>query len=91
MTASATMTDTYNGWANYHTWNASLYINNEYPLYCLARDWVAHQVEYDAPIDWETFRCTLVELFGDVTPDGVSWTDPTIDEDEMTEMLQELV
>ena len=85
------MADTYNGWSNYHTWNVSLYINNEYPLYKLACEWVEHQREFDAPVDYDIFRHTLAELHGDLTPDGVSWSDPTLDNDELSEMLQELV
>ena len=36
------MDTTFNGWANYETWNVSLYINNEYSIYSLAREWVEH-------------------------------------------------
>ena len=84
------MTGTYNGWSNYHTWNVSLFINNEYPIYSLAREWVAERREYDESVDYDVFRHTLTELHGDVTPDGVSWSDPTLDTDELSEMLQEL-
>ena len=31
---------TYNGWANYETWNVALYINNEYAMYQTAVEWV---------------------------------------------------
>ena len=83
--------NTFNGWYNYHTWNVSLFILNEYPLYKLACDWVQHQLDMEAPVDYDIFRHTLTELWGPVTPDGVSWSDPTLDTDELSEMLQELV
>ena len=85
------MTDTtFNGWFNYHTWNVALYIQNEYPLYRLACDWVEHQRDLDAPVDYDIFRHTLTELFGEITPDGVSYSDPALDTDELTEMLEDL-
>ena len=85
------MTDTtYNGWTNYQTWNVALYIQNEYPLYSLACEWVEHQRDNDDTCDYDVFRHTLTELAGDITPDGVSWSDPTLDTDELTEMLMDL-
>ena len=91
MTMTSTGIDnTYNGWYNYQTWNVSLFINNDYPLYRLACDWVEERREYDEPVDYDVFRHTLTELFGEVTPDGVSWSDPTLDIEELSEMLQEL-
>ena len=34
---------------------------------------------------------TMTELFGDKTPDGVSWNDESLDHQELSEMLEELV
>ncbi len=85
-------TETYNGWANYETWNVALYIQNDYALYCLARNWVQDRQDsgYDnAPYD--IFRHTLMFEAGDVrTADGVRWDDRRLDFDELTEMLQDL-
>ena len=81
---------TYNGWANYETWNVALYINNEYEMYMTALDWVKHQLWYNASVDYDIFRHTMTELFGSQTPDGVRWDDDTLDYAELTEMLAEL-
>ena len=27
----------YNGWKNYETWNVALWLQNDYPLYCITR------------------------------------------------------
>ena len=84
-------TQTYNGWANYETWNVALYINNEYEMYQTAVEWVRDRLDlgYDS-LSYDIFRHTLNSLFGDKTPDGVWWDDDTLDHAELTEMLQEL-
>ena len=75
---------TYNGWANYETWNVALYIQNEEPLYRLA-------VKYG----WQGYdhMIPIIENFtnSQITPDGVRWMDPKLDTDELDEMLNELV
>ena len=83
--------NTYQGWYNYHTWNVALFINNEYRLYKAACSYVSYQTELGLDISYEEFTRYFKDQLGDVTPDGVSWSDPTLDTDELTEMLQELV
>jgi hypothetical protein len=75
-------TQTYNGWANYETWNVALWIGNEEGLYHLARE----------AKDYHTFvDCLEACSFNDAdTPDGVKWNDPAIDINELNEMLAEL-
>ena len=91
-TQTSNMTDTtYNGWTNYETWNVSLYINNEYEIYMTALEWVKNRLWDNQSVDYDTFRHTLNSLFGDKTPDGVWWDDDTLDHQELTEMLHELV
>ena len=74
------MTQDYNGWTNYETWNVALYIQNEYGLYELAKD---------TP-DYKTFIDMMRELGSLETPDQVAWNDSGIDHDEINEMLEEL-
>ena len=80
-----------NGWKNYGTWNVSLYINNEYQMYMTACDWVTERRFMEQSVDYDVFRHTMTELFGEITPDGVSWNDDCLDHAELTEMLEELV
>ena len=82
---------TYNGWTNYETWNVSLYITNEYGMYMTALDWVKDRQRNNQSVDYDVFRHTLTELFGDKTPDGVSWDDDNLNREELSEMLLELV
>jgi hypothetical protein len=88
MTASTT---TYNGWANYETWNASLWIGNDEFLYNTAKACVTY-AEGESP--WAKFvRCMTdgqIGRFLGETGDGVKWNDPAINAEEMEEMMAEL-
>jgi len=93
MTAStATANETYNGWANYETWNASLWIANDEFLYNTAKACVTYREGLETP--WDKFvRCMTDGQIGRMlgeTADGVRWDDPSIDADEMNEMIWEL-
>jgi hypothetical protein len=80
-----------NGWANYETWNASLWIGNDEFLYNTARACVQF-AEGESP--WTKFvRCMTdgqIGRFLGATGDGVRWDNPAIDADEMAEMMAEL-
>ena len=87
------MTDTtYNGWTNYETWNAALWIGNDEFLYNTAKACVTYREGLETP--WDKFvRCMTDGQIGrhlEKTGDGVRWDDPAIDTEEMSEMLWEL-
>jgi len=71
---------TFNGWANYETWNVSLWIQNEFYLYQLAQGCRSY----------EQFQALMTDSEQFITPDGVSWTHPTLDTDELDEMIAEI-
>ena len=92
-TNTMTATDTtYNGWANYETWNAALWIGNDEFLYNTAKACVTFREGLETP--WDKFvRCMTDGQIGRMlgkTEDGVSWNDPSIDADEMNEMIRDL-
>jgi hypothetical protein len=88
MTANAS----FNGWENYETWNASLWIQNDEYLYNTAKACVEFCGDDETP--WKKFiRCMTDGLIGRYlvkTGDGVRWDDPAINADEMVEMMVQL-
>lgn len=70
-----TATQTYNGWANYETWNVSLWLQNDEGLYRLCLEYGDFNDVIDA-----LNECGITE-----TPDGVSYTDPAINRLEINE------
>ena len=73
-------TATYNGYANYETWNVSLWLQNDETLYNVARKYD----RYDALIP------RLEYAFGQMTPDGVRWMDGLIDTAEIDAVLADI-
>ena len=74
---------TYNGWANYETWNVALWLGNHEEMYNLARIFAEH--------GYKSLSHHLVELYGVLTPDGINWQSSKLDITALNEMLQELV
>ena len=70
----------YNGWANYETWNVTLWIQNDEGLYNEAKQCANYQELVDLLYD-----CGSKE-----TPDGVKWDDVKIDGLAVNEMMQDL-
>ena len=82
---------TYNGWANYETWNASLWIQNDEFLYNTAKACVTY-AENETP--WDKFVRSMTQgqigRYLVATGDDVRWDNPEIDADEMNEMIWDL-
>ena len=70
---------TYNGWADYTTWNCALWIQNEEALYNLAKACK----DYTEFLFEMTVMCEFTE-----TPDGADWGEADLT--EMNEMISEL-
>ena len=66
----------YNGWANYETWNAALWIQNT-------------TAYYETALGCTSYRQFVESVEPPCTGDGVKWDDPKIDHEEMDEMLDE--
>jgi hypothetical protein len=82
------MKDTsYNGWKNRKTWNVSLWINNDYGLYSMAKEF---KTEYKGKAIYKDFAKYLNECGVYKTNDGVSFTDHQLSRRELNNMLNEL-
>jgi|7_EtaG_2_1085326.scaffolds.fasta_scaffold00138_14 hypothetical protein len=68
---------TYNGWANYETWNAALWIGNT-------------RAYYDTAFGCSDYAQFVDAVETPCTGDGVRWDNPLIDREEMDEMIDEL-
>ena len=72
--------ETYNGYANYETWNVALWISNDEVIYNLVKRYS----------NWERAKKTLWEFYFTATDDGVSFEDPALNTEELDELMSEL-
>jgi hypothetical protein len=82
------MTDdtTYNGWANWQTWNVSLWLQNEEPLYRICCEFMRR---YQGTTPWRDLVAA-----GDlpmITPDDARLDDPALAVEELDRMLRDLL
>ena len=86
---------TYNGWANYETWNASLWINNDEMLYAIAKACVNKSRLGMVDNARQHFISLMTDpILNNIlskTGDGVAWNSEKINAEEMTDMMEELV
>lgn len=75
---------TYNGYANYQTWNVCLWISNDEGLYSIAS--CSH--DYAGFKDSLRAGCENMPIAYE-TPDGVSWNDSAINMHEIAEFWEE--
>lgn len=76
------MSDTYNGYKNYSTWNIALWISNDEGLYNWAKE---HKHR-----GYVKFAESLREMGVIETPDKVAYNDSGLDIEELDEVLAEL-
>ena len=75
---------TYNGWANYETWNVALWIGNDEGLYSIASEF-AQQGQTYGDLVYYLKECGITQ-----TPDGVEYDFTYLDGIRLNEMMEEL-
>jgi len=88
MTEATIEKGTYNGWANYETWNVSLWIQNDEFLYNTAKACVTYCTEAETPYS-KFIRC-MSNCERPATRDGVRYDDPAVNVAEIVDMMVEL-
>lgn len=83
------MTEDYNGWKNRQTWNVSLWINNEEPLYRSACAYVKERKEKGKVPTYSGF-IKHAGLANERTPDNISFSGTRLDRKALDEMIREL-
>jgi hypothetical protein len=80
-----TPVQTYNGWANYETWNVSLWMQNNQFFYNTAVACVEYREDDEMPYT-KFIRC-MDNCDENQTRDGVRWDDELVNHDEINEMM----
>jgi hypothetical protein len=84
----------YNGWKNYQTWNAALWIGNDEGLYSMAKEIAERHVGENHHYEegpYRDFAGQMRELGSTETNDKVAWNDSSLDIQALDEMMYELV
>jgi hypothetical protein len=80
----------YNGWKNRQTWNVSLWINNDEPLYRCACDYVKRRKQAGKKPTYSGF-VRSEGLANMRTPDNISFSGTRLDCKALDEMMEELI
>jgi len=84
------MKETYNGWKNRQTWNVSLWINNDEPLYRAAVEYVKTRKAAGKTPTYSGF-IRHEGLANERTPDNISYSGTRLDRKALDQMMLELV
>lgn len=79
---------TYEGWSNRSTWNVALWINNEYPYYQAAVEFMKNNPNSKHPYKEFVIDCGLS---AQKTPDRIAFISGQLNYKELNDMMRELL
>ena len=82
------MSKTYEGWKNRQTWNVSLWLNNEYPIYKAAVAFMEKHPDVKNPYLRFVYEYGLK---AERTGDNIAWAGSRLDYKALDDMMRELV
>ena len=80
--------ETYNGWANYDTWNVALHIGNDESLYRSAIAFMKENPDSKNPYIAFILNQYMTAM---VTPDSIEYMSDKLDYPALNDMMKELV
>ena len=83
------MAEDYNGWKNRQTWNVSMWINNDEPLYRAAVEYVKERKAAGKTPTYSGF-VRKEGLANERTPDNISYSGTRLDRKALDQMMLEL-
>ena len=79
----------YNGWSNYETWAAKLWMDNEEGAYNLYRDKAQRYADKKRRFTAASARAVCEAAFGEMTGDGVHFSNSRIEWGRIAEAMRE--
>ena len=77
------METTFNGWANWETWNVSLWLQND--------EFIYRHAQRNKNLGYKKWAARYRDETGEFsTPDGAQWLSPEVDLDTLDDVLTEL-